>query len=147
MSSAHPTPAEARDALASADRASQAGFRRGVYPRWLAAVLAVWAGALAVTVGHVVWFLVFGAGLLIHWHWRRRNGAWMREIQSARDLWIVLPAALVVGGLYLGAYLARVNGVTWVPYAAGLAIAIGLFAITEWVYGARRIGTARSRPS
>lgn len=130
-----PNPDEARSALASVEQFSSTGLKRGLYPRWFAVAMSLWAGVLAATVGMAVWLLIFGGGLIGYWLWRRRVGAWVREINSRADLWRVITLSIVFGGLFVGGYVGRYHyELPWAPIVAGVVVAIGLYVTTEIAY-------------
>jgi hypothetical protein len=133
---------EARAALASIERARAAGLKRGLYPRWFAVAMSLWAGALAATVGSAVWLPLFAAGLLAYVLWCRRLDAWVEEVQTRRDLWLVVLMGLGFGALFIAGYLGRWHyGWAWAQLAAGLVVAVGPFGLTELAHG-----SARTRP-
>ena len=141
-------PDDAKAALASVDRLSSAGLKRGLYPRKFALLLSLWAGVLAATVGMAIWPLVFVAGLFGHHFWRRRSGAWIREIGSRRDFWVVMVLSMVFGGLFVIGYVGRYDyGLTWLPVVTGAVVAIGVYATTEVAYGSVRARIKRGENS
>ena len=133
-----PDPEDAREALAAAQAAGAAGFRRALYPRWVAMLTALWAGLLTFLVlsqsGWIVLVALLGIALLI---WRNhRSGATLREIHTWRDLALVLLlAAAFLGFVVGGAILAQRFGWAWAPAAIGAGFGLGLYAVMAISYG------------
>jgi 4-amino-4-deoxy-L-arabinose transferase-like glycosyltransferase len=142
------TPKEARAALAAADRMAAAGLDRGLYPRGFAFAMSLWAGSLAATVGSAVWLPLFAAGLVGYTGYRRRRGAWVREVQGRGDLAVVLVLGLLVGAVFVGGYVARWHfDLRWAQPVAGVVVAAGLLTATELTYGRTRARLRADRRS
>lgn len=131
-------PLSSESAAASLDsirRAQDAGLKRGLYPRWVAIAISLWAGALAATVATVAWLPLFLAGILAGAIYRRKHGAWVREITSRRDLWIVLVLGALLGAVFIAGYVGLTRfGAQWAPLAAGACVSVTLFLIMEITY-------------
>ena len=120
-----PNAEDARQALASVQEMSARGFKRGLYSRWYAIAVALWGGALAVTLETWLWPIVFAGGLIAHIIYRKKADAWVKEIHSKRDLWVVLAISGIIGMMYVGAYISvRYYDLGWVPVVAGIVIAL-----------------------
>lgn len=141
-----PTPDEARASLASLERMKSAGLHAGRYSRSFAVVMSVWAGALAATVGSAALLPLFAIGLIAYAVYRRRQGAWIREVETRQDLGWVVVFGLLVGAIFIGGYVARAQlDVRWAQSVAGLVVAAGLFVLTEAAYGRKRVHTPSGR--
>jgi len=124
-----------KEALDSIEKMQAIGLEQGLYPRWFSVATALWSGLLAASMGSpwLLWIL-FG-GFVAFSVWRRRTPAWIKEIQSKRDLVIVLCFSLLIGGLFIAAYIAlKFYGLRWAPYLAGLLIAVIQYSIMEISY-------------
>lgn len=128
-------PNEARATLVALERTKSAGLKRGLYPRWFAAVSSLWAGAVAASVGSAVLLPVLFGGFFAIWYYRRKRGAWIREVQSSRELWLVIPLGLMFGALLLsGAVVRDLYDLPYAPLVGGVVVAAGLFSILEIAY-------------
>ena len=133
-----PDVTAARDALSSVERMHDAGLRRGLYPRSFSVALGAWAGLLAFLIGiesgwWPLWlFAGFGGFYLL----KRRQGAWLAEVHSKRQFWLLLlPAGLVCGVVFIAGNVGRQDfGLGWAPYASGVFIGVALFAVTWLAY-------------
>jgi hypothetical protein len=143
-----PSPDEARAALASIEQTASDSCARAIYPRWLAAGMALWGGTL-VTLGGMdsPWVVpLLFAGFIVYWLWRRAHGAAMREIHSRGGLVRVAVATLALVAIAIGGIVGRAQyGLAWAPYGAGAVIAAGLFAIMEICYAPLRARLASRR--
>ncbi len=140
-----PSTQEAQVALESVAEMASAGLRRGLYPRWFAATTALWAGSIAALIGldSPFWLLIFFAGIAGLCVYREKRGAWVQEIRSWREFWLVVPGGVI---LLCGVALAGIIGwqhfgLFWTPIAAGMAISLGLFAVMELSYRPIRVQT------
>jgi hypothetical protein len=146
MSDPKPDPVEAREALAAAQAAADAGFRRAIYPRWVAMATSAWAGLLTFLIlsesEWTVLVALIGIGLLL---WRNhRAGATPREIGSRLDLALVVLLVLLLFGFIIGgALLAQRFGWAWAPAVIGAGAGLGLYAVMALSYG--RIWTEQAR--
>lgn len=130
-----PNADEASDALASIEKMTASGLKRGQYPRWYAVALSLWGGTLAATVGSWLWPLVLVGGLIAYYFWRKRTDARIKEIRSTRDLWVVLALSAVVGLIFVvGLIGPQYFDWPWAPLLAGVVVAVVLFAATEIAY-------------
>lgn len=132
-----PSIREAQEAFGSAERMRLAGLRRGLYPRWFAAATALWAGVSAtlIAVESPVWILLFVAGLIGYQLYRRKKGAWVQEVNSRRELLLVVALAILVCLIAAGGYVGRQHfDISWAPVISGATIALGLFLLMEITY-------------
>ncbi len=139
-----PTPEDARSALDTVGEMQAVGLRRGLYPRRVAAAIALWAAALAVTVGTAWGIPVFTAGVLGLFWARNRQGAWVSEVESPRQFWlIILPLGLLAGGLMLVAAALREAGYLPLSFTVAAALAGFLFLLSQRSHAVRRrhVGT------
>lgn len=142
----HVSTQEAQQALSSVQAITAKARQRGVYSRSYAIGLALWAGAFAATMGSWLWLVVIAVGVWGYTSYRKKRGAWIKEVQTKRDLWIVLAFAVPIGALYVGAFVGLTHYAwTWAPWIAGFVIAALMFAITEIAYGPLREATGEGR--
>ena len=145
-----PDSSEAQVSLATVAEMTAAGVNRGLYPRWFAAATAVWAGLIAALIAFEspLWLVLFPAGLVGLFLYRRQRGAWVNEVRTVRDLWCVIVGAAVLCLVAVAGIIGwHQFGFFWAPIVAGLAIAAGLFAAMEFSYGAAWANDKRERPS
>lgn len=136
-----PERKEAREALAAAQEIQTRGKKRGLYPRGYAAVVALWAGALCVTMASALWFIVFGGGLIAHHYYKDKKGAWIQEIQSRRDFWITMALSLLAGSIFIAGYAGVSHyGLWWAPMVAGIVLCMLVFITMELSYRSFRKG-------
>ena len=144
------SPDEAKAALASVEQMTITGMKRGLYSRRFAVVMSLWAGVLATLVGldSPIWLLWLFAGIFAFFAWRRKQGAWIQEVQSPRELWRVIPLGLLGGAVFIGGNVAQRDfGLGWAPFVAGAVLAVGLFLLTELGHRAARARIERSAGS
>ncbi len=133
-----PDPREARETLNAIQQTSERGAQRGLYSRTYAIGLALWGGAIAATIETVAWPIVFIAGCVAHYYYKKRKGAWIREIQTRRDLWIVAGLSAVTGAAIVGGYIGlKYYALAWAPVAAGILVFTLIFTTTELSYRAQ----------
>ncbi len=138
-----PDARQARAALDAVSHGIDAGLERGLYPRSFAAISAAWTGVTTALFGleHPLWILLAAVGVFAYAYYRHRRGAWVQEVGTRGQLWLVLHGALLLCGLVLGGMVARERlGLEWAPVAAGAVIGLGLFA---WMELAHRRTRAR----
>ena len=136
-----PSPREANEALESVARLESAGIARGAYSRGFSLAIALWAGALVFTIAIESPFFLFLliAGVYAAQWWRRRQGAWIKEVRSGRGLLLAIALALPAGALFIASNVARQDfGIAWAPAAGGAIMTTGLFLLMESVYAPAR---------
>ena len=84
---------------------------------------------------------VMAVGALAYWWWRRSHGAVPREVETRRQLVIVVVCGLALGSMMvLSALLRESLAAPAVSWYFGGAVAFLLFALTE--YGRRTVPAA-----
>lgn len=135
---------QAMAALRAADQQQASAFKRGLYPRRFAVIMAVWAGVLtvAIGIGNSWWLLWWLAGMLGFFYWRNHRGIWVNEIHSRRDLGIVIVCVFAILLIGFAGITGAAEGLSWAPYLAGTLVALLLYGICEFSY--RHIWSAGS---
>ncbi|MFK7846521.1 MAG: hypothetical protein AB8G77_14575 [Rhodothermales bacterium] len=134
-----PTIKEAEDALAAAHEVKIRSMKRGLYPRWYAVAIALWAGALCIAMESEIWLFIFVGGLIAHHFYKNEKGVWIKEIQSKRDLWITIAISLFAGFIYIAGYAGVSHyGLWWAPLVAGIVLFMLVFSTMELSYRSLR---------
>ena len=129
-----PSADEANAALESVAKMTSAGLRHGMYPRWFAAAAGLWTGALAALIAFQssLWILLFVVGVTGFARYRQRRAAWVQEVHSWREAFVVAAAVVVVCAIaVVGIVGWRDFGQVWAPIGAGAVIAAGVFTLLE----------------
>lgn len=135
------SPEEALELIGEVQNKRRAGYRRGLYSRLFAALVCLWAGFVAFILIHDARYILLAVapGLIAIVLWYRNAGARIREVNSLKDLILVLfLVGVMIVAVLAGFYAKDELGASWASYAAGAIIAGGLFAIMEITHGPHR---------
>ena len=126
------TPDEAADALDAVSSLTRSAVERSLYSDRFSALLATWAGLLGVAVGtESGWMLpLLFAGIFGLVFQRNRQGAWIHELRSRGELWLVLVMGLLVGALFIAGNVGLQEfGIAAAPWVAGGLIGVILYSL------------------
>ncbi len=133
------TSESSRQAQADLDTVTQyseAGRRRGLYPRSFAWSMSLWAGLVTAAIGTGFLLPLMGLGIVAFLLYKQRRGVWAEEVESKGGLVLVVTIGLALGALGLtGAYVREAHDVAWATLAAGLVVAATLLVLTHLSYG------------
>ncbi len=132
------SPSEAQDALASVAELSAVGFQRGLYSRWFALAMSIWAGLIGTLIvfENPAWIVLAVIGVIVFFVYRSKKGAWAKEVHSKQDLVVVLAASFLLIAMFVAAMIGwHGYGWKWPPVVAGVLCSVGIFSLTEYAYG------------
>ena len=147
------TPDEAKQALESAAKMENAGWRRAVPQRWFGAGIAILVGsmfaiyALEDPSSYILFPILFLAMFITAA--REKGGAYAREAPATkRSLWAIVMFSITLGVVFFGSiYLRRALDAAWVSLVTGTVVALIIFIASEYERRAylKKVGESESR--